>query len=88
MPERSPTGECRVTEPTEQPIGTTARRGLRYELIGCALHGHRLVGVDAAEVRAEDAALAREHSGLRWHRCLRCDLTWLTVHDHLWCCGV
>ena len=33
---------------------------VRYELLGCALHGHALVGTDAATVRAQDALLARE----------------------------
>ncbi|GLZ49453.1 hypothetical protein Acsp06_56380 [Actinomycetospora sp. NBRC 106375] len=50
---------------------------LRYELLGCALHGHALVGTDAATVRAQDAPLVREDAenpaGLRWYRCLRCD---------------
>jgi uncharacterized membrane protein (DUF2068 family) len=47
---------------------------LRYELLGCALHGHALVGTDAATVRAQDALIVREEpDGLRWHRCLRCD---------------
>ncbi|GAA4921677.1 uncharacterized membrane protein (DUF2068 family) [Actinomycetospora succinea] len=47
---------------------------LRYELLGCALHGHALVGTDAATVRARDALLVREDdAGQRWYRCLRCD---------------
>jgi uncharacterized membrane protein (DUF2068 family) len=47
---------------------------VRYELLGCALHGHAHVGTDAATVRAQDALLARKDAdGLRWHRCLRCD---------------
>lgn len=47
---------------------------VRYELLGCALHGHVLVGTDAATVRTQDALLVREDAdGLRWHRCLRCD---------------
>lgn len=47
---------------------------LRYELLGCALHGHALVGTDAATVRAQDARLVRQDDdGLRWYRCLRCD---------------
>ncbi|MEW2435808.1 DUF2127 domain-containing protein [Streptomyces caniferus] len=55
------------------------RRRLRYELIGCGLHGHQLAGTDAARVRAEDALLVREPAdGLRWHRCLRCD-AWLPL---------
>ncbi|WP_190132512.1 DUF2127 domain-containing protein [Streptomyces mashuensis] len=55
------------------------RRGLRYELLGCALHGHHVVGTDAARLRPEDALLAREApDGLRWHRCLRCD-AWVVL---------
>ncbi|MEJ2863546.1 DUF2127 domain-containing protein [Actinomycetospora flava] len=47
---------------------------LRYELLGCSLHGHALVGTDAATVRAQDAQLVRQdHEGQRWYRCLRCD---------------
>jgi uncharacterized membrane protein (DUF2068 family) len=47
---------------------------LRYELLGCSLHGHALVGTDAATVRPGDALLVREDpDGLRWYRCLRCD---------------
>ena len=48
----------------------------RYELIACALEGHALVGTDVAVIVAEDALVVREHDGLRWHRCLRCD-AWL-----------
>jgi uncharacterized membrane protein (DUF2068 family) len=32
-----------------------------------------LVGTDAAEIRPQDALVAREGDGLRWYRCLRCD---------------
>ena len=47
---------------------------LRYELLGCALHGHAFVGTDAATVGAPDALLVRQDpDGLRWYRCLRCD---------------
>lgn len=55
-----------------------SRPWLRYELLGCGLHGHELVGTDAAEVRADDHAIVRESGGLRWHRCLRCD-AWLPL---------
>ncbi len=48
----------------------------RYELIACALEGHELVGTDVANIEVEDALVVREHDGLRWHRCLRCD-AWL-----------
>jgi uncharacterized membrane protein (DUF2068 family) len=45
-----------------------------YELIGCGLRGHELVGTQAARLRPGDALLARESAdGLRWYRCLRCD---------------
>ena len=54
------------------------RPRLRWELLGCGLHGHELVGTDAAEVRAEDNLLVRESEGLRWYRCLRCD-SWLPM---------
>lgn len=73
-----------MTEPERRlaPGVAPARRrfSLRYELIGCALHGHALVGVDAAKIRPEDAALARVERTLRWHRCLRCD-AWLWVPE-------
>ncbi len=54
------------------------RPKLRWELIGCGLHGHELVGTDAEEVRPEDHLLVREADGLRWYRCLRCD-SWLPL---------
>jgi uncharacterized membrane protein (DUF2068 family) len=54
------------------------RPRLRWELIGCGLHGHELVGTDAAEVRPEDYLFVREADGLRWYRCLRCD-SWLPM---------
>lgn len=40
--------------------------------------GHELVGTDAASLRPEDALYAREESGIRWYRCLRCD-SWLPL---------
>jgi uncharacterized membrane protein (DUF2068 family) len=54
------------------------RPKLRYELIGCGLHGHELLGTDAARLREEDSLFAREEDGLRWYRCLRCD-SWVTL---------
>jgi uncharacterized membrane protein (DUF2068 family) len=53
---------------------------LRYELIGCGLHGHELLGTDAARLRAENALFAREEDGLRWYRCLRCD-SWVALNS-------
>jgi uncharacterized membrane protein (DUF2068 family) len=36
------------------------------------------VGVDARTLRPQDAVVAREIDGVRWHRCLRCD-SWLPL---------
>ena len=63
--------------------GTTKPRRFvpkfHYELLVCGLAGHELIGTDAAELRPEDAAVAREGGDdLRWHRCLRCD-SWLPL---------
>lgn len=41
------------------------------------MHGHELLGTDAAQLRDEDSLFARESDGLRWYRCLRCD-SWVT----------
>ena len=61
---------------TERP--RRYRPKLRYELIGCGLHGHELLGTDAAALRPEDGLFAREAGGLRWYRCLRCD-SWVAL---------
>src|SRR6266576_4956329 len=61
---------------TEKP--RRFRPKLRYELIGCGLHGHEILGTEAAELRAEDEIFARESGGLRWYRCMRCD-SWLAL---------
>ncbi|MBV9839680.1 MAG: DUF2127 domain-containing protein [Solirubrobacterales bacterium] len=42
------------------------------------MRGHALYGTDAAELRPQDAALAREEGEVRWYRCLRCD-SWLAL---------
>lgn len=55
------------------PPGKKKRRGIQYELIGCGLRGHELVGRDISAVAGEDADLIRDEDGLRWYRCLRCD---------------
>jgi uncharacterized membrane protein (DUF2068 family) len=66
----------------QHPPGThphpRPRRKVDWELVWCGLHGHELVGTDAAELRPEDALYAREAGGVRWHRCLRCD-SWLAL---------
>lgn len=50
-----------------------------WELLVCGVHGHELAGADAAELRPQDANLAREDaSGTRWCRCLRCD-SWVAL---------
>jgi uncharacterized membrane protein (DUF2068 family) len=49
-----------------------------WELLSCGVAGHELVGTDAARLRPEDALVAREIDGVRWHRCLRCD-SWLPL---------
>ena len=54
---------------TERP--RRFRPKLRYELIGCGLHGHEILGTDAAALRPEDELFARDSGGLRWHHCLR-----------------
>ncbi len=66
----------------QPPPGTEKTRRyvpkLRYELLGCALNGHLLLGTDAAQLRPEDELFAREDDGLRWYRCMRCD-SWLAL---------
>jgi uncharacterized membrane protein (DUF2068 family) len=69
--------------PPPPPLpGTTPPRRFRpkfhYELLVCGLRGHELIGTDAKELRAQDALIARETQGVRWHRCLRCD-SWLPL---------
>lgn len=68
-----------VPEHDPPPGAEHNRRGrikIRYELLGCGLHGHHVVGRDAAQVTPADGHLVRDDGVVRWHRCLRCD-TWL-----------
>ncbi|HEY7829728.1 MAG TPA: DUF2127 domain-containing protein [Solirubrobacteraceae bacterium] len=65
----------------EHPPGSQPPRRwhVHWELLVCGLLGHALKGVDAAELRPQDAILARENAdGTRLHRCLRCD-SWLAL---------
>jgi uncharacterized membrane protein (DUF2068 family) len=65
----------------EHPPGSQPPRRwhVYWELLVCGLLGHALVGADAAELRPQDAILAREDAdGTRWHRCQRCD-SWLVL---------
>ena len=73
-----PKGGKQSTAPPGTDKPRRYRPQLRYELIGCGLHGHALVGTDAAHLRPSDRLVVRDHDGLRWHRCLRCD-SWLPL---------
>jgi uncharacterized membrane protein (DUF2068 family) len=42
------------------------------------VRGHELIGTDAAHLRPEETAVAREAGGIRWYRCVRCD-SWLPL---------
>jgi uncharacterized membrane protein (DUF2068 family) len=64
------------------------RRQLDWELITCGISGHVLVGREAGPARPEDALVVQDHDGVRWHRCLRCDV-WIPLplpehpaHEH------
>lgn len=81
MSTEGPAPPATPSAPTAAPGTERPRRylpSLRYELIGCGLHGHELLGTDAAELRAGDHLFARESGGLRWYRCLRCD-SWVVL---------
>jgi uncharacterized membrane protein (DUF2068 family) len=72
-----PHGEVRLPPGLEK--ARRFRPRLRYELIGCGLHGHELIGTDVAHLRDEDRVIARQDAdGLRWYRCVRCD-SWLPL---------
>ena len=65
----------------QHPPGThqpRPRRRIDWELVTCGFEGHAIVGVDAAEVRPEDALIVRDQGDLRWYRCLRCD-SWVAL---------
>ena len=47
------------------------RRHIDWEPITCGVQGHAFARVEASG--QPDAHLVREGSGVRWHRCLRCD---------------
>lgn len=69
------------TDPPLPPGTATPKRWvpqLHYELLVCGARGHLLLGTDVRKLRAQDAIVAREEGGLRWHRCLRCD-SWLPL---------
>ena len=64
-------------------IETRRRRRLRYELLGCALRGHLIVGAQQADQSGHADLLVRpddNHRGVDWYRCMRCD-AWLPMTD-------
>jgi uncharacterized membrane protein (DUF2068 family) len=65
-----------------RPPGTDEPRRFlprfHWELLVCGVSGHELVGTRSRTLRPEDALIAREMAGVRWHRCLRCD-SWLPL---------
>jgi uncharacterized membrane protein (DUF2068 family) len=61
---------------TERPRRYVPR--FHWELLACGVGGHALFGTDVAEIRTQDDLLVREQSGVRWHRCVRCD-SWLPL---------
>ena len=81
---RAPPAPARVAAVTPaagpRRCGASARAAMSRASTGsccdCGVAGHELVGLDARAFRPEDAIVARERDGVRWHRCLRCD-SWL-----------
>jgi uncharacterized membrane protein (DUF2068 family) len=72
---------ARVTDRLAPGVRAEPRRFVprfHWELLVCGLAGHELVGTDARALRSQDAIVAREVDGVRWHRCLRCD-SWLPL---------
>ena len=79
-----------LDDPTEMVGGgppvvgvETRRRRLRYELLGCALRGHLIVGAHQADQSGHPDLLVRRddnHRGVEWYRCMRCD-AWLPMTD-------
>jgi uncharacterized membrane protein (DUF2068 family) len=65
----------------DRPPGTHPNRRwhkVDWELVACGWAGHEIVGTDVEELREQDALLARDAGGVRWHRCLRCD-SWVAL---------
>ena len=78
MTDDRPAGGHAIVAPpgVQRPRGRRPR--LVWELVGCAVRGHQVVGTDVARLRPQDAIVIREADGLRWYRCLRCD-SWLPL---------
>jgi uncharacterized membrane protein (DUF2068 family) len=80
-PSRRRSVTCQYPWPMQHPPGThqpRPRRKVDWELISCGFRGHAIVGTDAAELRPQDALIAREQGDHRWYRCLRCD-SWVAL---------
>jgi uncharacterized membrane protein (DUF2068 family) len=78
---RLPPRYGKAVHPHQLPPGThkpRKRRHIDWELVYCGLHGHEIVGADAAELRPQDSIFARDDGDVRWHRCLRCD-SWVAL---------
>jgi uncharacterized membrane protein (DUF2068 family) len=81
-----PAGAATIVAPVTDRLAPGVRRErprrfvprFHWELLVCGLAGHELVGLGARRLREEDAVVAREIDGVRWHRCLRCD-SWLPL---------
>lgn len=67
-----------TTPPGAEPPPRKSR--LRYELLGCALHGHELLHPDDAAATGHSELLTRDEPDRKftWLRCLRCD-AWLPL---------
>src|SRR3954447_23443227 len=64
-------------------VGEKPRRFVprfHWELLACGVDGHELIGLDAREVRPDDAPIVREIDAVRGSRCRRCD-SWLPVPE-------
>ncbi|PRZ41721.1 uncharacterized membrane protein (DUF2068 family) [Antricoccus suffuscus] len=71
------------TQVTQPPGAESSRRPrVHYELLGCALHSHELLGpVDAAATGHVDLLTRAEPGGaFTWLRCLRCD-AWVPLRE-------
>jgi uncharacterized membrane protein (DUF2068 family) len=76
-PAQAPDPATPAADPPTPAPGTELahrpRRKVDWELVACGFGGHRLVALDAQQLRPEDALIAIDQGPVRWHRCLRCD---------------
>lgn len=71
-------GDTLTRPPGVEPVRRLPR--LRYELVGCAIHGHELAHPQPAVRSGHPELLYRDEPGepFSWFRCLRCD-SWLPL---------